>query len=80
MNSKRFEMRRDTIIVFKYCACQAIEIEKNRFSIGYVTGRRMLQQDLQIHTTYSTSANSVVPEQTHALVVAVKHAIIIDIV
>jgi hypothetical protein len=34
----------------------------------------MLQQDLHIHATYSTSDNSVVPEQTVALVAAVKHA------
>jgi predicted metal-dependent phosphoesterase TrpH len=39
----------------------------------------MLQQDLHIHTTYSTSDNSVVPEQTIALVAAVKHAIIVGI-
>jgi hypothetical protein len=36
----------------------------------------MLQQDLHIHTTYSTSDNLVVPEQTVALVAAVKHAVI----
>ena len=39
----------------------------------------MLKQDLHIHTTYSTSDNSVVPEQTVALVAAVKHATIVGI-
>jgi predicted metal-dependent phosphoesterase TrpH len=39
----------------------------------------MLQQDLHIHTTFSTSDNSVVPEQTVSLVAAVKHAIIVGI-
>ena len=39
----------------------------------------MLRQDLHIHTTYSTSDNSVVPEQTVALVAAVKHAGIVGI-
>ena len=39
----------------------------------------MLKQDLHIHTTYSTSDNSVVPEQTIALVATVKHAIIAGI-
>lgn len=39
----------------------------------------MLQQDLHIHTTYSTSDDSVVPEQTVALVAAVKHAITVGI-
>jgi histidinol phosphatase-like PHP family hydrolase len=34
----------------------------------------MLQQDLHIHTTYSTGDSSVVPEQTVALVAAVHHA------
>jgi histidinol phosphatase-like PHP family hydrolase len=34
----------------------------------------MLIQDLHIHTTYSTGDSSVVPEQTVALVAAVKHA------
>ena len=34
----------------------------------------MLQQDLHIHTTYSTSDNAVVPEQTVALVASVRHA------
>ena len=34
----------------------------------------MLKQDLHIHTTYSTSDDSVVPQQTVALVAAVKHA------
>ena len=42
-------------------------------------GLTMLQQDLHIHTTYSTSDNAVVPEQTVALVAAVKHAIIVGI-
>ena len=39
----------------------------------------MVQQDLHIHTTFSTSDNSVVPEQTVSLVAAVKHAIIVGI-
>lgn len=39
----------------------------------------MLKQDLHIHTTYSTSDNSVVPEQTVALVAAVNHANIVGI-
>jgi len=34
----------------------------------------MLQQDLHIHTTYSKSDTSVVPEQTIALVASLKHA------
>ena len=40
---------------------------------------KMLQQDLHIHTTYSTNDNSVVPEQTVALVAAVNHANIVGI-
>jgi histidinol phosphatase-like PHP family hydrolase len=39
----------------------------------------MLQQDLHIHTTYSTHDSAVVPEQTVALVTAVKHAEIVGI-
>ena len=39
----------------------------------------MLQQDLHIHTTYSTSDSAVVTEQTVALVAAVKHAGIVGI-
>ena len=39
----------------------------------------MLQQDLHIHTTYSTSDNAVVPEQTVSLVAAVRHAIVVGI-
>ena len=39
----------------------------------------MLQQDLHIHTTFSTSDNSIVPEQTVSFVVAVKHARIMGI-
>jgi len=39
----------------------------------------MLKQDLHIHTTYSTSDNSVVPEQTVAFVAAVNHANIVGI-
>jgi histidinol phosphatase-like PHP family hydrolase len=39
----------------------------------------MLQQDLHIHTTYSTGDDSIVREQTVALVAAVKHAIIVGI-
>jgi histidinol phosphatase-like PHP family hydrolase len=39
----------------------------------------MLQQDLHIHTTYSTGDSAVVPEQTVALVAAVRHAKIIGI-
>jgi histidinol phosphatase-like PHP family hydrolase len=34
----------------------------------------MLQQDLHIHTTYSTGDSSVVPEQTVGMIVAIKHA------
>ena len=34
----------------------------------------MLNQDLHIHTTYSATDNSVVPEQTVALVASIKHA------
>ena len=34
----------------------------------------MLQQDLHIHTTYSTGDGLIVPEQTVALVASVKHA------
>ncbi len=39
----------------------------------------MLQQDLHIHTTYSASDDSVVPEQTVDLVAAVNHARIVGI-
>ena len=39
----------------------------------------MLQQDLHIHTTYSTSDTSVVPEQTIALVASLNHARIVGI-
>lgn len=39
----------------------------------------MLQQDLHIHTTYSTNDSAVVPEQTVTLVAAVKHAAIVGI-
>lgn len=39
----------------------------------------MLQQDLHIHTTYSTHDSAVVTEQTVALVAAVKHAGIVGI-
>ena len=39
----------------------------------------MLQQDLHIHTTYSTHDSAVVPEQTVAIVSAVKHAGIVGI-
>ena len=39
----------------------------------------MLQQDLHIHTTYSTTDNAVVPEQTIALVAAVRHARVVGI-
>jgi histidinol phosphatase-like PHP family hydrolase len=39
----------------------------------------MLQQDLHIHTTFSTSDSSVVPEQTIAFIAAVKHAKIVGI-
>ena len=39
----------------------------------------MLQQDLHIHTIFSSSDSSVVPEQTVALVAAVKHAVIAGI-
>lgn len=34
----------------------------------------MLEQDLHIHTTFSAGDNSVVPEQTVALVASIKHA------
>jgi hypothetical protein len=46
------------------------------FAKRYAVGRTMLQQDLHIHTTYSTSDTAVVPEQTVALVAAVRHAVI----
>ena len=39
----------------------------------------MLQQDLHIHTTYSTNDSAVVAEQTVALVAAVEHARIVGI-
>jgi histidinol phosphatase-like PHP family hydrolase len=39
----------------------------------------MLQQDLHIHTTFSTTDNAVVPEQTLSLIAAVKHAIVVGI-
>jgi len=39
----------------------------------------MLQQDLHIHTTYSTGDSAVVPEQTVALVAAIRHAKIVGI-
>ncbi len=39
----------------------------------------MLQQDLHIHTTYSTNDNSIVAEQTVALVAAARHAGIVGI-
>lgn len=39
----------------------------------------MLQQDLHIHTTYSTGDSAVVPEQTVALIAAVKHARIVGV-
>jgi predicted metal-dependent phosphoesterase TrpH len=39
----------------------------------------MLEQDLHIHTTYSTSDSSIVPEQTVSLIAAVKHARIVGI-
>lgn len=39
----------------------------------------MLQQDLHIHTTYSTGDGLIVPEQTISLVAAVKHAEIVGI-
>ncbi|WP_319524278.1 PHP domain-containing protein [uncultured Desulfosarcina sp.] len=39
----------------------------------------MLNQDLHIHTTYSTGDSAIVPEQTVALVASVKHAGIIGI-
>jgi len=49
------------------------------FSKRYAVGLKMLQQDLHIHTTYSTSDSAVVPEQTVALVAAVQHAGIVGI-
>ena len=39
----------------------------------------MVQQDLHIHTIYSTSDNAVVPEQTVAQHAAVKHAAVVGI-
>jgi hypothetical protein len=39
----------------------------------------MMKQDLHIHTTYSTGDDAVVPEQTVALVAAVKHANLVGI-
>ena len=39
----------------------------------------MLQQDLHIHTTYSTSDVSVVPEQTITLIASLNHARIVGI-
>jgi hypothetical protein len=39
----------------------------------------MLPQDLHIHTTFSTTDSAVAPEQTVALVAAVKHAAIVGI-
>lgn len=39
----------------------------------------MLQQDLHIHTTYSTGDSAVVPEQTVDLVAMVRHATVIGI-
>jgi len=42
-------------------------------------GRAMLQQDLHIHTTYSTHDSAVMAEQTVALVAAVEHAGIVGI-
>ena len=39
----------------------------------------MLQQDLHIHTTYSASDSSVVPQQTIAFVASIKHARVLGI-
>lgn len=39
----------------------------------------MFPQDLHMHTTYSTGDDAVVPEQTVALIAAVKHARIVGI-
>lgn len=39
----------------------------------------MLQQDLHVHTTYSSSDSAIVAEQTVALIAAVKHAGIVGI-
>ena len=39
----------------------------------------MLQQDLHIHTTYSTGDSAIVPEQTVALVASLNHAGIVGI-
>jgi len=39
----------------------------------------MLQQDLHVHTTYSSNDSAIVAEQTVALVTAVKHAGIVGI-
>jgi len=64
-------------------SCIQCEIESRRqvtaFSKRYGIVLTMLQQDLHIHTTFSTSDNAVVPEQTVSLVAAVKHAIIVGI-
>jgi hypothetical protein len=45
----------------------------------FTVGVSILKQDLHIHTTYSTNDSSVVPEQTIALVAAIKHARIVGI-
>ena len=39
----------------------------------------MLTQDLHIHTTYSATDSAIVPEQTIALVAAVRHARVVGI-
>jgi histidinol phosphatase-like PHP family hydrolase len=46
---------------------------------SFTVGVSMLKQDLHIHTTYSMNDSAVVPEQTIALVAAVKHARIVGI-
>jgi PHP family Zn ribbon phosphoesterase len=70
-------------VIVKCVGCNQNEIKPQELAANpskrHAIGLMMLQQDLHIHTTYSTSNNSVVPEQTVALVAAVKHAIIVGI-
>lgn len=46
---------------------------------GHLKGDLRLPQDLHVHTTYSASDSSVVPEMTIALVAAVSHARVLGI-
>jgi hypothetical protein len=70
-------------VIVKCDGCNHNEIKSQELAANpskrHAMGLMMLQQDLHIHTTYLTSDNSVVPEQTVALVAAVKHAIIVGI-